>query len=207
MAEHTWTYGDGLHISINIADCHTIDRTGIHNTAFCPGAAEDPGTGIQIRADGKIAIGHQSGTATMFSRAQARVKLLHRLLDGVELSDPKGENIYRAVGTTKGKRNGTIIVRLSDLFWRTGSSDQWAEFPSLLEDRYDLPRPIAWRLAWALVRAAYAQEWDTVNLLIERASARAAAASEKNATKAPAMDVFAPVLEFVVSKLKERRLP
>ncbi len=211
MADHTWLCGDGIQVNISIGTDHAVDREGIHNFAFGPEAAEDPGTGVRVSTDGKITIGSPQCPARALARAQARVNLLHRLLDGVELPDARWESVYRARGTANGRRYGNLILRPTDLFWRTGSGEQWTDFASLLEERFNLSRSVAWRLAWALVRAAYAGRWENVETLLQTAplsdGGATASSDRKTVPSVPASPDFAAILDTAVASLKRLVLP
>lgn len=206
MADHTWLCGDGIQVNISIGTDHAVDREGVHNSAFGPEAAEDPGTGVRVSTDGKVTIGHLRCPAVALARAQARVSLLHRLLDGVELPDARWESVYRARGTATGRRHGNLILRPTDLFWRTGSGEQWADFASLLEERFNLSRSVAWRLAWALVRAAYSGRWENVETLIQMApladGGATASSDRKTVPSVPASPDFATILDAAIATLK-----
>lgn len=217
MAEsktYVLTHGDGIRIDVAISDLHYVDREGIENEVFTPYAALDPGAGVVKREDGSIGIGlgAESDVAIRFARHEARVRLLHKLMNGKEVPDKEWGSVYVFWKTAStGSRFGRIVVRISDMFWHD-SSERFYDFPHYLEDRFNLDGKAAVRLAWSLVRAAYVSEWGLIDRLIREADEarvplRKDATKEEKTSRTKRKSIFESSLATAIETLKQYNVP
>lgn len=144
----------------------------------------------------RILLGHGESLAIVFKRKQQRVELLYRVAPGVEAGDSeyRAARMWRhASAGGNGGHRAFDVFRMDSLQWRTGSVDGWRDFPEYLQTRHlHLDRAAAWRMAWALVRAAYLDHSTCVDTLLE-------AAARESREKA---DGFAAHLDAAIADLK-----
>lgn len=195
MTKGVVAHGEGIVISSEVSDFHAIDQPGFENHVFTPYAAFDPGHGARyqrrtgpdmtvsnwtdiecdeyadaqtllLEADFASGYRYRVGTAEspalIFKRKELRVTLLDKLAQGIELEDDE----YHAV---RPKSRAVDVFRVGTLQWKTQSANAWRDFAQYLQAECGLSRYVAWRLAWALVRSAYLESWETVGGLIRTA--------------------------------------
>lgn len=196
MAQGVIAHGDGIVVSVAKSEFHTVDQPDFQSRHFTPYSVFDPRQGARYQkrtGPGTSAshwadidsdeyrraaatmpemdfaesyrwlLGTREPHALMFKRKEQRVALLDRLAHGLEV--PGDE--YHAVRLS-GSRT-VDVFRLGTLQWKTQSANAWHDFAQYLQAKFAVDRTTAWRLAWALVRAAYVDLWATVEGLIKMA--------------------------------------
>lgn len=205
------THGDGIALTVNLGKRHSIDEMGdepfidemgdkpFYEYSFTVYASFDNTSHI----DGDVMrIGVNESVALRFKRGEQLIRLLHKIRPGQEIKNDLFifNNLLR--------KNTAIVVNTKTLFWQMasdyGDDDSGLpqrDFAGFLERTFALKREIAWRFAWALVRAAYTDNWSWVEKLISDAQDRM---NSKNKSKAD--QDFSTSLEDYIIFLKEEVL-
>lgn len=147
-----------------------------------------------------LKIGVSESPALQFKRKELRVKLLQKIHAGHEMN----EEYFAMFGVTKGNSNAMTVFNINTLFWQMSSdktstkdtSTPSRDFASFIEKTFSLKREIAWRFAWALLRAAYLERWVSVTVLLKLCKGRGIDDSD-----------FLRALESEIIRLKNEVLP
>jgi|GEM_PF-3441148 len=122
----------------------------------------------------RVLTGSEESFALAFRRKQQRIALLQRLAPGIEVSNSEyhAARMWKHVpGGGNVSRRAFDVFRVDTLQWKTGTAGGWHDFPQYLQAmHFHLDYATAWRLAWALVRAAYLDNWSCVAALLETAA-------------------------------------
>ncbi len=203
MKKMILTEADGVRFNIDTSYEHSIDcreYKAYYEYFFTPYAA--------LRNDlfnkyGEcLQIGTNETPALRFKRKELRIKLLQKIHVGHELS----EELFIAMGLTKA--NSATVFNTDTLSWKMvsdighGENDKLPgkDFASLFEKIFHLSREEAWLLAWALLRAAYAEYWPFIDTLLNHLSEVLKASKGKK--KDEAKTAFLSALESQILWLK-----
>ena len=154
---------------VDIGYEHSIDMLGDKNYyeyPFTPYAAFR--NALFQKRDGSLKIGAYEAPVLKFIRKELRIKLLHKIYAGHELSEER----FIMIGL--GKLNSSMIFNTNTLFWQMASDIGYSDddkipskdFAALFEKIFYLSREEAWRLAWAVARTAYIEYWPSVEGLL-----------------------------------------
>lgn len=189
MTSMILTKADGVNFNIDTSHEHSIDYRGdkaYYEYPFTPYAALN--NSLLNTDDECLRVGANETPALQFKRKELRIKLLQKIHAGHELS----EELFISIGLMKS--NSATVFNTDTLFWQMLSdighadNDRLPEkdFASLFEKRFYLSREEAWPLAWALVRAAYAEQWPFIDTILNCAHGllMAGKGKKKDETKA-----------------------
>lgn len=182
MSKMIMTEADGVTFYVDTQHKHSIDYVSgkpYYEYAFTPYAALD--NALCNQHDKTLKIGVSESPALQFKRKELRVKLLQKIHAGHEMN----EEYFAMFGVTKGNStagNSTAmtVFNINTLFWQMSSdktstkdtSTPSRDFASFIEKTFSLKREIAWRFAWALLRAAYLERWVSVTVLLKLCKGR-----------------------------------
>lgn len=203
MTKMILTEADGVRFSVDTSHKHSIDYRGCkayYEYPFTPYAALN--NDLFNKYGECLQIGMNETPALQFKRKELRIQLLQKIHAGHELS----EELFIAIGLKK--PNSATVFNTNTLFWQMVSDIGYADndklpgkdFASLFEKIFHLSREEAWLLAWALVRAAYADYWPFIDTLLNHMGEVLAAPKGKKKDEAKA--AFLSELENQILWLK-----
>ncbi len=161
MTIYNLVHIDGVDFNVGLGSDNYAGKPA-HEYFFTPFAVYDP-TNVPTGTNQIIKVGVAETTVLKFKRKEIRIKLLQKIGGGHELN----ESQFIMAELDMRKINFVSIWDINLLSWKMGS-DKYArkDLPLFWQKACGISRELAWTFSKSLVRAAYLEEWDIVDDLL-----------------------------------------